>query len=83
MRIKSVLGVAGLIWPAARREAGRLAAAGMTSVAINLLHLAVPAYALYVLTDLAGPESRLALAGVTMVVMAAPPASGARGAGGP
>ncbi|MCZ8096523.1 MAG: ATP-binding cassette domain-containing protein [Burkholderiales bacterium] len=71
MRIKSVLGIAGLIWPAARREAGRLAAAGVTSMAINILHLAAPAYALYVLTDLAGPDSRFALVGATLVVMVA------------
>jgi ABC-type protease/lipase transport system fused ATPase/permease subunit len=71
MRVKSVLGIAGLVWPAARREAGRLAAAGVTSMAINILHLAAPAYALYVLTDLAEPESRFALAGATLVVMAA------------
>ena len=66
-----MLGIAGLIWPAARREAGRLAAAGATSMAINILHLAAPAYALYVLTNLAGSENRLALAGATVVVMAA------------
>ncbi len=66
-----MLGIAGLVLPAVRREAGRVAATGVASLAINLLHLSAPAYALYVLNHLAGPGHAAVLAGATLVVMAA------------
>lgn len=71
MKIGSVQGFAGLIWPAIRREAGRIAATGAMSMAINVLHLAAPAYALFVLSYLAGPGNVPILAVATLVVMAA------------
>ena len=71
MRIGSVRDFAGLVWPAVRREAGRIAATGAMSMAINVLHLAAPAYALFVLSYLAGPGNVPILAVATLVVMAA------------
>lgn len=71
MKVGSVVDFAGLIWPAIRREAGRIAATGAMSLAINVLHLAAPAYALFVLSYLAGPGNVPILAVATLVVIAA------------
>ncbi len=71
MRGTSAREALAIVWPVLREERRRLTATGAASLAINLLHLAAPVYALYVLQHLEGAGRSGLLATATLAVMIA------------